>query len=68
VRKSLIYATAFTNINNLTPLFYIFIYIYIKNPFNFNLILLNYLIKSILTFIVFTILIFISKATLLLYN
>jgi len=68
VRNSPIYTTASTNINNFTPLFYIFIYIYIKNPFSFNFILLNYLIKNILTFIVLTILIFISKTALLPYN
>jgi len=42
--------------------------IYIKNPFSFNFILLNYLIKSILTFISPTLLILISKAVLLLYS
>jgi len=68
VRKSPIYTTASTNINNLTPLFYIFIHIYIKNPFNFNFILLNRLIKDILTFIVPTTLIFTSKTVLLLYS
>ena len=68
MRKSLIYATASINISNLTFLFYTFIYIYIKNPFNFNFILLNRLIESILTFIVPTISIFISKAALLPYS
>jgi len=68
VRNSPIYTTASTNISNLVPLFYIFIYIYIKNPFNFNFILLNYLIKDILTFIVSTTLIFTSKAALLPYS
>jgi len=40
------------NINNFTPLLYTFIYIYIKNPFNLDFILLNHLIKNILTFII----------------
>jgi len=68
VRKSPIYATVSANINNLAPLFCTFIYIYIRNLFSFNFILLNYLIKGILTFIVPTILIFTSRTTLLLYN
>ena len=49
MRNSPIYATAFTNISNLIPLFYIFNLIYIKNSFNFNFNLLNHLIKGILT-------------------
>jgi len=68
VRKSPIYTTASININNFTPLFYTFIYIYIKNIFNFNFILLNRLIKNILTFIIPIILIFMSKAILLPYS
>jgi len=68
VRNSPIYITTSTNINIFIPLFYIFIYIYIKNPFNFNFNLLNCLIKNILTFMVFTTLIFIFKAALLLYS
>jgi len=66
VRKSPIYTTVSTNINNLTPLLYIFIHIYIKNPFNFNFIPLNYLIKGILIFMVPITSIFISKTALLL--
>ena len=70
MRNNPIYTTASININNLIFLFfiYIFIYIYIKNSFNFIFVLLNYLIKGILIFIVFTILIFASKAALLLYS
>ena len=52
MRNSPIYTTASININDFTPLFYTFIYIYIKNPFNFDFIPLNHLIKNILTFIV----------------
>ena len=63
VRNSPIYTTASTNINNFIPLFYIYIYIYIKNPFNFYFILLNYLIKDILTFKTPIMSIFTSKAT-----
>ena len=65
MKKSPIYATASTSINNLTSLFYTFIYIYAKNLFNFNFILLNRLIEGILTFIVSTTSIFTSKITLL---
>jgi len=68
MRNSPIYATASTSISNLTPLYYIFNYIYIKNPFNLNFVLLNRLIKNILTFIDPILLILTSKATLLLYN
>ena len=68
MRKSPIYATTSTNINNLIPLFCIFSFIYTKNPFNFNFIKLNYLIKNILTFIASIALIFIFKIILLLYN
>jgi len=56
MRNNPVYTTVLTNISNFTPLFYIFIYIYIRNPFNLNFILLNYLIKSILTFIIFILL------------
>jgi len=68
MRKSLIYTTTSTNISSLTPLFYTFIYIYIRNPFNFNFISLNHLIKDILIFIVPTTSIFASKAILLPYS
>jgi len=68
MRKSPIYATTSTNINNLIPLFCIFSFIYTKNPFNFNFIKLNYLIKNILTFIAFITLIFTFKAALLPYS
>jgi len=63
VRNSPIYTTASININNFIPLFYIFIYIYIKNPFNLNFVSLNHLIKGILAFKVSTMLTFASKAT-----
>jgi len=68
MRKSPIYITMSTNINNLIPLFYIFNLIYIKNPCSFNFILLNHLIKNILTFIASIALIFTSKAILLPYS
>jgi len=68
VRNNPIYTIAATNINNLVPLFYTFSFIYIKNSFNFNFILLNCLIKGILTLIVLTTLIFIFKTVLLLYS
>jgi len=68
VRNNPIYITAFTNINSFISLFCIFIYIYIKNPFNFNFVLLNYLIKNILTFIVSITSIFVFKTALLLYS
>jgi len=53
MRNNPIYATVSASINSFTPLFYIFIYIYIKNPFNLDFVLLNRSIKDILTFIVF---------------
>jgi len=56
MRNNSIYTTALANINNFIPLFYIFIYIYIKNPFNLDFVLLNHLIKNILTFIIFILL------------
>jgi len=56
VRNNSIYIIASTNINNFNLLFYIFIYIYAKNPFNLNFIPLNCLIKGILTFINFILL------------
>jgi len=59
VRNNFIYTTASTNISNFNPLFYIFIYNYIKNPFNLEFIPLNYLIKGILIFINFILLNFI---------
>jgi len=62
------YTTASTNINNFIPSFYTFIYIYIRNPFSLNFVLLNYLIKGILTFINFILLSFTSQTALLLYN
>jgi len=68
VRNSPIYTTAFINISNLTPLYYIFNHIYIRNPFNLDLILLNGLIKSILIFINPILLILISRTILLLYS
>jgi len=68
VRKSPIYTTTSTNINSFTFLFYTFIYIYIKNSFNLNFIPLNRLIKDILTFIVLTTSILMSKTILLLYS
>jgi len=68
VRNNLAYITASASINNLIPLLCIFIHIYAKNPFNFNFILLNHLIKDILTFIVPTTLIFAFKTALLPYN
>jgi len=68
VRNNPIYTTASTNINNFIPLFCTFNLIYIKNPFNFNFILLNRLIKTILTLIVLITLIFTSKTILLLYS
>jgi len=68
VRNSPIYTTVSTYINSLIPLYYIFNHIYIKNSFNFNLILLNYLIKGILTFINPILFNFTLKATLLPYN
>jgi len=68
MRNSPIYTTASTSINNLILLFCIFSLIYIRIPFNFNLILLNYLIKSILTFKVSIASILASKAALLLYS
>jgi len=68
MRNNPIYTTVSTSINNLVSLFYTFNFIYIKNPFNFNIILLNYLIKGILTLILLIILIFIFKAALLPYS
>jgi len=68
VRNSPIYITVSTNINNLVPLFRTFSFIYIKNPFHFNFIPLNYLIKDILTFITLIALIFTSKTALLFYS
>jgi len=64
VRSNPIYTTASTSINNFIPLFYTFIYIYIKNPFNLNFIPLNRSIKGILTFINFILLSLASQTTL----
>jgi len=58
MRNSLIYAIVSTYINSLVLLYCIFIYIYIKNPFNFNFILSNHSIKDILIFIDFILSIF----------
>jgi len=58
VRDSLIYTTASTYIGSLVSLYCIFIYIYAKNPFNFNFVPLNHLIKDILIFIDFILLSF----------
>jgi len=68
VRNNLIYTTASVNISNLTFLCCIFNYIYIKNLFNLNFVLLNRLIKGILTFIDPILLIFTFRAILLPYN
>ena len=68
MRNNPIYTSASTNINSLIFLFYTFSLIYTKNPFYFIFILLNYLIKSILTLIVPITSIFTSKAALLPYN
>jgi len=51
MRNNPIYTTALTNISSFMFLFYTFIYIYIKNPFSLDFVLLNRLIKDILTFI-----------------
>ena len=53
MRNNPIYTTALASVNNFTPLLYIFIYIYIKNPFNLDFIPSNRSIKGILTFIAF---------------
>jgi len=68
MRNNPIYATASTSINNFTPSLYTFIYIYAKNPFNFNFVLLNRLIKGILIFMVPTTLIFAFRTALLPYS
>jgi len=68
MRNNPIYTTALADISNFTPLFYIFIYIYIKNPFNLDFVLLNCLIKGILIFIIFILLNLSSQTTLLSYN
>jgi len=68
VRNSPIYTTAAASINNFTFLFYTFIYIYIKNPFNLDFVLLNCLIKSILTFIIFILLSLLLQTILSPYN
>jgi len=62
------YITASTSINNLVPLFRIFNLIYTRNPFNFDFIPLNRLIKGILTLIVPTTSIFAFRTILLPYN
>jgi len=64
VRNNSIYTTASTGINNFNPLFYIFIYIYTRNPFNLNFVPLNCSIKNILTFINFILSNFASQTTL----
>jgi len=56
MRNSPIYTTILANINSFTPLFYIFIYIYIKNLFSLDFVPLNHLIKGILIFIIFMLL------------
>ena len=68
MRNSPIYTTVSTYISILVPLYYIFIYIYIKNYFNFNFIALNHLIKIILTFIIFILLSFALQTILSPYN
>ena len=68
MRNSPIYTTASINVNNFTFLFYTFIYIYAKNPFNLNFIPLNHLIKSILTFIISILLSLLSQTILSPYN
>ena len=68
MRNSPAYTTASTYINNLVPLYYIFSYIYRRNPFNFNFILLNHLIKIFLTFINPILFNFVLKAALLPYS
>jgi len=57
-----------TSINNFTSSLCTFIYIYIKNPFNLDFILLNHLIKSILTFIIFILFSLLLQTTLSPYN
>jgi len=64
VRNNPIYTTASASISNLDPSAHTFILIYTRNPFNFNFILLNCLIKNILTFIVFILFSFSSQTAL----
>jgi len=68
MRNNPVYTTTSTNINSFNPLFYTFIHIYIKNPFNLNFVLLNHSIKDILTFINFILLSLTSQTTLSPYN
>jgi len=68
VRNNFIYTTASTNISNLIPLFYTFNFIYIRNLFNFNFILLNYLIKNFLILIALITSIFAFRVILLFCN
>jgi len=68
VRNNPIYITTLVNISNLTPLYCIFNYIYRKNLFNLDFILLNCLIKNILIFINPIVLILTFKAALLPYS
>ena len=68
MRNNSIYAIASTNFNNFIFLFYTFIYIYTKNPFNLNFIPSNHLIKDILTFINFILLSLTLQTTLLPYS
>jgi len=68
MRNNPTYATASANISNFTPLFYTFIYIYIRNPFNLNFIPLNRSIKGIVIFIIFILFNLLSQTTLLPYN
>jgi len=51
MRNNPVYATASASISNLDSLLYTFIRIYMRNPFNLDFVLLNRLIKGILTFI-----------------
>jgi len=52
MRNNPTYTTTLANVNNFAPLLCTFIYIYIKNPFSLDFILLNHSIKGILIFIV----------------
>jgi len=64
VRNNPAYTTALASVSNLDPLACTFILIYIRNPFNFNFILLNRSIKGILTFIAFILFSFTSQVAL----
>jgi len=68
VRNNPTYTTASASINNLNPSAYTFIFICVRNPFNFNFVPLNRSIKGILAFIIFILFSLLSQTALSPYS